>query len=135
MRPDVKSFFHPPTWTITHVVRDPGGKSCAIVDPVLDFDSKSGRTSTAAADEVIAWVRGNGLEVAWLLETHAHADHLTGAQYFKSEVGGEIAVGSGIREVQATFKKVFNAEPGFATDGSQFDHLFAADERFAIGGG
>jgi glyoxylase-like metal-dependent hydrolase (beta-lactamase superfamily II) len=134
MRPDVKSFFHPPTWTITHVVRDPDSASCVIVDPVLDFDSKSGRTSTEAADEVIAWVRDNGLAVAWLLETHAHADHLTGAQYFTSELGGKIAVGSGITKVQTTFKEIFNAEPGFATDGSQFDHLFADDETFAIGG-
>ena len=134
MRPDVRSFFHPATWTITHVVRDPDGASCAIVDPVLDFDSKSGRTSTEAADEIIDWVRDNGLDVEWLLETHAHADHLTGARYFKAELGGRIAIGSGIKEVQATFKQVFNAEPDFATDGSQFDHLFEDGEGFAIGG-
>ena len=133
MRPEVQSFFHPPTWTITHVVRDPHGASCAIVDPVLDFDAKSGRTSTAAADQVIAWVRDNGLDVEWLLETHAHADHLTGAQYYKVELGGRIAIGAGITEVQAIFKQLFNTEPGFATDGSQFDHLFDDGESFAIG--
>jgi glyoxylase-like metal-dependent hydrolase (beta-lactamase superfamily II) len=105
MRPDVQSFFHLPTWTITHVVRDPDGASCAIVDPVLDFDSKSGRTSTETADEIIGWVRDNGLNVEWLLETHAHADHLTSAQYFKAELGGRIAIGAGIMEVQATFKE------------------------------
>jgi glyoxylase-like metal-dependent hydrolase (beta-lactamase superfamily II) len=134
MRPDVQSFFHPPTWTITHVVRDPESASCAIVDPVLDFDAKSGRTSTAAADEVIAWVRDNGLETQWLLETHAHADHLSAAPHFKAELGGKIAVGAGIVEVQAIFKRVFNAGADFDTDGGQFDHLFQDGEEFAIGG-
>jgi glyoxylase-like metal-dependent hydrolase (beta-lactamase superfamily II) len=134
MRPQVQSFFHPPTWTITHVVRDPESTSCAIVDPVLDFDAKSGRTSTAAADEVIAWVRENGLEVQWLLETHAHADHLSAAPHFKAELGGKIAVGAGIVEVQTIFKRVFNAGADFDTDGGQFDHLFQDGEEFAIGG-
>lgn len=133
MRPDVRSFFHPATWTITHVVRDPASESCAIVDPVLDFDPRSGRTSTEAADEIIAWVRDNGLVLEWLLETHAHADHLSGAQHFKAELGGRIAIGAGVTQVQAIFRQLFNAEPGFATDGSQFDHLFDDDERFAIG--
>lgn len=133
MRPDVQSFFHPATWTITHVVRDPASESCAIVDPVLDFDPRSGRTSTEAADEIIAWVRDNGLVLEWLLETHAHADHLSGAQHFKAELGGRIAIGAGVTQVQAIFRQLFNAEPGFATDGSQFDHLFDDDERFAIG--
>lgn len=133
MRPEVRSFFHPATWTITHVVRDPASESCAIVDPVLDFDPRSGRTSTAAADEIIAWVRDNGLVLEWLLETHAHADHLSGAQHFKAELGGRIAIGAGVTQVQAIFRQLFNAEPGFATDGSQFDHLFDDDERFAIG--
>jgi glyoxylase-like metal-dependent hydrolase (beta-lactamase superfamily II) len=134
MRPQVQSFFHPPTWTITHVVRDPESASCAIVDPVLDFDASSGRTSTDAADEIIRWVRDNGLGVEWLLETHAHADHLSGAQHFKKQLGGKIAIGAGIAEVQTIFKSLFNAEASFATDGSQFDHLFRDGEEFAIGG-
>jgi glyoxylase-like metal-dependent hydrolase (beta-lactamase superfamily II) len=133
MRPDVKSFFHRGTWTITHVVRDPDSAVCAIVDPVLDFNLKSGRTGTAAADEVIAWVRERGLEVAWLLETHAHADHLTAAPYLQQELGGKIGIGAGIVEVQAIFRDFFNVEPDFATDGSQFDHLFGDDESFPIG--
>ncbi len=134
MRPDVKSFFHDDTWTITHVVRDPGGQSCAIIDPVLDFDFRSGRTSTTAADEIIAWLREEKLVVEWLLETHVHADHLSAAPYFKERVGGRTGIGARIVEVQSIFKGLFNAEPEFSADGSQFDHLFADDESFKIGG-
>ena len=133
MRPVVKSFFHRNTWTITHVVSDPDGVSCAIIDPVLDFDHKSGRTRTDAADEIITWVRQQGLEVEWLLETHAHADHLTAAPYFKDRLGGRIGIGARIVEVQAIFKALFNVEPDFPTDGSQFDHLFDDNDSFEIG--
>jgi glyoxylase-like metal-dependent hydrolase (beta-lactamase superfamily II) len=134
MQPDVTSFFHRDSWTITHVVRDPNSSACAVVDPVLDFDHDSGRTGTQAANEVIAFLREQGLDVEWLLETHAHADHLSAAPYFKQQVGGKIAIGTRIAEVQAVFKGLFNAEPEFATDGSQFDHLFANNETFKIGG-
>ena len=131
MKQNVQAFFDPATWTVTYVVHDHA--SCAIVDPVLDYDPKSGRTSTASADKVIAFVRSRGLKVEWILETHAHADHLSAAPYLRKELGGRIAIGEQIRTVQGVFKKVFNLEPGFRLDGSQFDHLFADGEAFRIG--
>jgi len=134
MNPQVESFFHGPTFTVTHVVWDPDTGICAIVDPALDFDPKSGRTGTEAADDVIAFVRDRGLKAEWILETHVHADHLTAAPYLREQLGGRVGIGARISEVQATFRKVFNAESGFRTDGSQFDHLFADGEVFAIGG-
>jgi len=133
MKPKVKSFFDPATFTITHVVREPDGPHCAIVDPVRDFDPKSGRTSTASANAVIAYVEQEGLTVDWILETHAHADHLTAAPYLKEKLGGKIAIGEHIKTVQEVFSGVFHTEPGFATDGSQFDHLFADGDTFKIG--
>lgn len=133
MKPEVKSFFDPATFTVTHVVRESGGKHCAIVDPVRDFDPKSGRTSTKSADAVIAYVEKEGLTVDWILETHAHADHLTAAPYLKEKLGGKIAIGEHIKTVQTVFAGVFHAGPEFATDGSQFDHLFADGDTFAIG--
>ena len=133
MKPEVKSFFDPATFTVTHVVREHGGKHCAIVDPVRDFDPKSGRTSTKSADEVVAYVKKEGLIVDWILETHAHADHLTAAPYLKEKLGGKIAIGEHIKTVQQVFAGVFHTEPEFATDGSQFDHLFADGDTFAIG--
>ncbi|MEN8197710.1 MAG: MBL fold metallo-hydrolase [Pseudomonadota bacterium] len=133
MLPKVESFFHEPTFTVTHVVSEPEGKACAIVDPVLDYDPKSGRTSTEAADKLIAFVKEYGLELAWILETHAHADHLSAAPYLKERLGGRTGIGEHITVVQDIFKKIFNAEPGFKTDGSQFDHLFKDGESFAIG--
>ncbi len=133
MKPEVKSFFDPATFTITHVVREPGGSHCAIIDPVRDFDPKSGRTSTRSADEVIAFVEKEGLTVDWILETHAHADHLTAAPYLKEKLGGQIAIGEHIKTVQDAFAGVFHTEPEFATDGSQFNHLFADGDTFAIG--
>ena len=132
MKQNVQAFFDPATWTVTYVVHDDA--SCAIVDSVLDYDPKSGRTSTASADKVIAFVRSRGLKVEWILETHAHADHLSAAPYLRKELGGRIAIGEQIRTVQGVFKKVFNLEPGFRLDGSQFDHLFADGETFRIGG-
>lgn len=129
----VKSFFHRDTSTFTHVVYDRAGGAAAIVDPVLDFDPASGRTRCESADEVIAFVREQGLTVEWILETHAHADHLSSAPYMKAQVGGRIAIGEAIRRVQSVFKPIFNMEPEFSTDGSQFDHLFADGEVFAIG--
>jgi glyoxylase-like metal-dependent hydrolase (beta-lactamase superfamily II) len=131
--PEITALFDEATNTVSYIVADPATKTAAVVDSVLDFDPKSGRTSTASADRLIAAVREKGLTVAWLLETHMHADHLTAAPYLKDKLGGRIAIGARIGEVQKTFGAVFNAEPGFAVDGRQFDHLFADGERFRIG--
>lgn len=133
-RPTVKTFFDTDTFTATYVVADETAGRCAIIDSVLDFDPKAGRTATASADAVIAWVRGAGLTVDWLLETHIHADHLTAAPYLKQHLGGMIAIGAHITAVQKTFAGIFNAEAGFATDGSQFDHTFHDGDTFAVGG-
>jgi len=127
MKPTIQAFFDPATATVTYVVHD--ATSAAIVDPVLDFDPRSGRTSTASADRVVAFVRGRSLRVEWILETHAHADHLTAAPYIRSCVGGRIAIGERIGEVQAIFREVFNIRKELPA----FDHLFADGERFAIG--
>lgn len=128
-----KAFFDEPTSTFTYVVDDGPGTPCAVIDSVLDYDPKSGRTSTISADSVIAYIRQEGLQTQWLLETHAHADHLSAAPYIRQAVGGKIAIGSAIRTVQGVFKKIFNLEPEFQLDGSQFDHLFEPDEVFQIG--
>lgn len=131
--PIVVPFFDQATWTVTYVVHQGQGKACAIVDPVLDYDPKSGRTATRSADQVIEYVTSMDLKLAWILETHAHADHLTAAQYLRSQLGGKVGIGEHICTVQAVFKDIFNLEPQFQTDGSQFDHLFVDAERFAIG--
>ncbi|MDR5799201.1 MULTISPECIES: MBL fold metallo-hydrolase [Caballeronia] len=133
MRPTIHPFFDPATWTVTYVVFAEGHAGCAIIDPVLDYDPKAGRTSTASADKVIAFVRERALRVEWILETHAHADHLSAAAYLKRELGGRVAIGQHIRRVQGVFKTLFNLEPAFRLDGSQFDHLFEDGETFAIG--
>lgn len=129
--PEVESFFHKDTGTWTHVVHD--GAAAAIVDPVLDYDAAAARTSTAGADAVLAFVRQHALRVGWILETHAHADHLSAARHLQQRVGGRVATGEHIREVQATFKQLFNLERAFLPDGSQFDHLFGDGETFRIG--
>lgn len=134
MQPSIQPFFDPESGTVTYVVHAPGHPGCAIVDSVLDYDPKSGKTRTENADRVIAFVREHGLRVEWILETHAHADHLSAAAYLKHALGGKIAVGRDIGRVQAAFKHLFNLEAEFPTDGSQFDHLFADGETFAIGG-
>ncbi|MEL6239773.1 MAG: MBL fold metallo-hydrolase [Pseudomonadota bacterium] len=134
MKPDVKAFFDEATFTVSYVVKDPNSDSCAIIDSVLDFDPKSGRTDTASADAIIEHVKDNGLKVEWLLETHAHADHLSAAHYLQKEIGGTTAIGSHITEVQEVFAKLFNVEKGFQTDGRQFEHLFTDGEEFVIGG-
>jgi glyoxylase-like metal-dependent hydrolase (beta-lactamase superfamily II) len=128
-----QAFFDPVTWTVTYVVAEIASGRAAIIDPVLDYDFKSGRTSTTSADQVLAYVAARGLQVDWILETHAHADHLSAAHYLKSRVGGRIAIGENIRAVQSTFKAVFNLERTFLPDGSQFDHLFKDGETFMIG--
>lgn len=134
MKADVTAFFDQPTNTISYIVKDPGSNACAIIDSVLDFDHASGRTSTCAADQIIAEVRKRGLTVGWLLETHIHADHLSAAPYLQRELGGKIGIGDGVSIVQETFGKVFNAGTEFERDGSQFDRLFADGDRFEIGG-
>ncbi|WP_421739482.1 MBL fold metallo-hydrolase [Caulobacter sp.] len=133
-RPQVKAFFNEATFTVSYVVRDPSSSACAIIDSVLDYDAASGRTSERSADAVVAYVRDQGLEVVWQLETHAHADHLSAAPYLQAALGGRLAIGEKIVRVQDTFGKLFNAGPGFARDGRQFDHLFADGEAFSIGG-
>jgi glyoxylase-like metal-dependent hydrolase (beta-lactamase superfamily II) len=130
----IHPFFDPATRTVTYVVYQAGRPECAIIDSVLDYDPKAGRTSTTSADKVIAFVREHELPVEWILETHAHADHLSAAPYLKRQLGGHIAIGQNICRVQGVFKKLFNLEPEFRLDGSQFDHLFEEGETFAIGG-
>jgi glyoxylase-like metal-dependent hydrolase (beta-lactamase superfamily II) len=132
MNPLIHALFDPVTCTYTYVVYEAPGSACAIIDSVLDYDPKSGRTSTGSADQVIAFVRANGLKVEWLIETHAHADHLSGAPYLKQQLGGKIGIGAQIQTVQHVFTEVFNLTE-CAQDGSQFDHLFQPDEQFAIG--
>ncbi len=133
MNPLIHGIFDPATWTVTYVVYDQAGGTCAIIDSVLDYDPKSGRTSTASADQVIAFVKAQQLSVAWILETHAHADHLTAAPYLKAHLGGQTAIGHHITAVQRVFKGVFNLEGSFQVDGAQFDHLLQEDENIAIG--
>ncbi len=128
-----QAFFDPKTWTVTYLVWDPATRRAAVIDPVLDYDFKSGHTGTASADRVIDSVAEHQLKVDWILETHAHADHLSGARYLQERLGGRIAIGENIRVVQATFKKLYNLERSFLPDGSQFDHLFADGEKFRIG--
>lgn len=132
-RPVVESFFDEATFTASHVVHDPATMRAAIVDSVLDFDPAAGRTSFASADAIIAYVEEKGLAIDWLLETHAHADHLSAAPYLQSKLGGQIAIGRAILAVQNVFGKMFNEGTEFARDGSQFDRLFDDGDIFAIG--
>ncbi|MDL2402505.1 MBL fold metallo-hydrolase [Rhizobium mayense] len=132
-RPVIQSFFDPATFTVSHVVRDPGSKACAIVDSVLDYDPASGRTTNLSARALIDYVKSENLEVQWLLETHAHADHLSAAPLLQSELGGQLAIGCEIIRVQEVFGKIFNAGTEFQRDGSQFDQLFQDGDRFKIG--
>jgi glyoxylase-like metal-dependent hydrolase (beta-lactamase superfamily II) len=133
INPQVHGIFDPATWTVTYVVYEKEGSDCAIIDSVLDYDPKSGRTRTESADKVIAFVREKQLTVAWILETHAHADHLSAAPYLQEHLGGKLAIGDHISTVQQVFKGIFNLEPEFATDGSQFDRLLKDGESFSIG--
>ena len=133
IKPQVHGIFDPATCTVTYVVYEKEGSECAVIDSVLDYDPKSGRTRTNSADKVIAFVREKQLKLTWILETHAHADHLTAAPYLQQHLGGKIAIGDHISKVQQVFKGVFNLEPEFATDGSQFDHLLKEGETVSIG--
>ena len=135
MNPLVHPFFHADSNTWSYLVHAPGDTVAAVIDPVLDFDPKSARTSTASAQAIVDHVAAQGLQVQWLLETHAHADHLSAAHWLKQTHWPEarIAIGEGIRTVQKTFRPIFNLGEHFPIDGSQFDQLFADDETFAIG--
>lgn len=129
----VEGFFDPATCTISYLLFDSGSGECALIDSVLDYDPKSGRTRTASADQLIARVAALGARVRWLLETHVHADHLSAAPYLKTRVGGEIAIGRHVTRVQDVFGKLFNAGPAFAHDGSQFDRLLDDGDTLALG--
>lgn len=133
LMPLVRTFFDEPTFTATHVVHDPVTRHAAIIDSVQDFDQAAGRTSHISADAVITYVHEQGLTVDWLLETHAHADHLSAAPYLKEQLGGVVAIGRDIVTVQQTFGQVFNEPASFARDGSQFDRLMDDGETFTIG--
>ncbi len=133
MTPEVKAFFDNATNTVSYVVKDPDSAKCAIIDSVLDFDYASGHTDTKSADEVIAYVKAEGLEPEWLLESHVHADHLSAAPYIQEQVGGKIGIGDQISIVQNVFGKVFNEGTRFQRDGSQFDKLFKEGDSFKIG--
>jgi glyoxylase-like metal-dependent hydrolase (beta-lactamase superfamily II) len=131
--PVIKAFFDEPTFTVSYVIHDPESRHAAIIDSVLDYDPASGRTSFSSADAIIAYVGEKELAVDWLLETHAHADHLSTAPYLQQKLGGKIAIGEHIAIVQQVFGKVFNAGSDFKRDGSDFDHLFADGDSFKIG--
>lgn len=134
MRAETTPFFHNDSCTWSYVVHDPATRQAAIVDPVLDFDAKSGRTATISAQSLVDHARAHGLDVRWILETHAHADHLSAGHWLKSQFpDATLAIGEGIRTVQKTFRQIFNLGEHFPVDGSQFDRLFADGERFAIG--
>ncbi len=133
LRPDVHGLFDPATWTVAYLVHNGPGSACAIIDPVFDFDPKSGRTQHTAADWVIDSVRSHDLSVQWILETHAHADHLSAAPCLRAQLGDKIGIGSRITTVQKVFKGVFNLAPGFQQDGSRFDHLLQEGDAIALG--
>jgi glyoxylase-like metal-dependent hydrolase (beta-lactamase superfamily II) len=133
LKPDVTGFFDEGTNTISYVVKDPNSQACAIIDSVMDIDYAAGRISYAAADRLIAHVQSQGLKVEWLIETHAHADHLSGAPYIQGKLGGKIAIGENIKIVQDVFGKIFNEGTQFQRDGSQFDRLFADGDTYQIG--
>jgi glyoxylase-like metal-dependent hydrolase (beta-lactamase superfamily II) len=133
MRPKVKAFFDEATNTVSYVVCDPAGSACGVIDSVLDYDQAAGRTDTRSADEIIAWVQSEGLSVAWILESHVHADHLSAAPYLQDALGGKIGIGDHITIVQNTFGKIFNEGTKFQRDGSQFDQLFQDGDSIHIG--
>jgi glyoxylase-like metal-dependent hydrolase (beta-lactamase superfamily II) len=134
VKPDVKGFFDPATNTISYVVKDPISDACAIIDSVMDIDYAAGRISYDHADEIIAYVRTQGLAVEWLIETHVHADHLSAAPYIQQKLGGKLGIGRNITVVQETFGKVFNEGTEFRRDGSQFDRLFDDGDTYRVGG-
>ncbi len=132
-RPDVTGFFDETTSSVTYVVADPATRRCAVIDPVLDFDQRSGRTTTEGADRVIAFVRESGLTVDWVLDTHVHADHMTAMPHVHAALGGRTGIGAHVTEVQRTFAAIYGLDSSFSADGRQFDHLFEDGETFAVG--
>lgn len=130
---DVKAFFDPKSNTISYVVKDPDSTSCAVIDAVMEFDYAAGRLSYDAADEIIADIKARGLTLEWIIETHVHADHLSGAPYIQRELGGKIGIGEHVQTVQDTFGKIFNEGTEFARDGSQFDALFKDGDTYKVG--
>jgi len=132
-KPEVTAFFDEATNTVSYVVKDPASQACAVIDSVLDFDYFSGRTDTASADAIVKHVTENDLTVEWLIESHAHADHLSGAPYLQQRLGGKLGIGAEIVQVQEMFGKVFNAGTEFERDGSQFDRLFVEGDTYKIG--
>ena len=130
---EIESFFDPETWTFTYVVSAGKGSSCVVIDSVLNYDPKSGRTTTGSADQVIEFIKSKQLKLEWILETHAHADHLTAAPYLQEKLGGKLVIGDHIVNVQSVFKGILNLDSSFATDGSQFDRLLKEDESLAFG--
>ena len=130
---DIKAFFDPETWTFTYVVSAGKGSACVVIDSVMNYDPKSGRSSTTSVDKVIQYIAEHQLQLSWILETHAHADHLTAAPYIQSKLGGKIVIGDHITTVQNVFKGVFNFDERFAIDGSQFDRLLKDGESLAFG--
>lgn len=133
MSPEVEAFLHKPTSTWSYVVSDPATGEAAVIDPVMDYDAASGNTSHQSAENIVQYVRDHGFSVRWVLDTHAHADHLTAVAYIREQLGGAVGVGRGICGVQAAFKKILNLDDDFATDGSQFDRLFGDNETFKVG--
>lgn len=133
LKPEVTAFFDEPTNTISYVVKDPASNACAIVDSVMDIDYAAGRISYKSADEIIDFVKKHGLTVEWLIETHAHADHLSAAPYIQGKVGGKLGIGENIKIVQEVFGKIFNEGTEFQRDGSQFDRLFKDGDTYKIG--
>ena len=132
-RPGIQHFYEEQTGSLSYVISDPDSKSAAIIDPVLGFSAVSGRTDKSGARKIIEYIQTQGLSLEWILETHAHADHLTAAQFLKSELGGQVGIGQGIRTVQEHFAKVFNMQESFRADGHQFDRLFSDGDSFQIG--
>lgn len=129
----IEPFFDAATGTVSYVLADTISGQAAVIDPVLDFEPKSGTLSSRSADKLIDYVRGNGWQLQWILETHAHADHLSAAQHIRHHLGGKVAIGAHIRDVQAVFRKIYHFERSFLPDGSQFDHLVQDGERLPLG--
>src|SRR6267378_5272246 len=134
IRPEVRGFFDARTDSVQYVVSDPASQRCAIIDPVLDFDEKSGSTATRSADAILDYVRRRGFTIDWILDTHPHADHLSAAGYLKDVTGVPTAIGEHVVDVQRLWKALYNFPNSFSTDGSQWDHLFADGESFQVGG-
>ena len=131
-KPEVTAFFEPRTWSVQYVVADPATKMCAVIDPVLDYDEKSGATNTIEADKILKFISGKGYTVQWILDTHPHADHFSAAQYLKDKTGAPTAIGEKVVEVQKLWKGIYNWVD-FPTDGRQWDKLFADGESFKVG--